>query len=100
MLTKGQRLLAAFTAVLNEHDLVGFALNEQPVAYDVEAISLLAGFNEAHVGMLDDDDQYTVALAVTAQKFEKWHGPGKHAALHAITCDLINVYCAEPAEAQ
>ncbi len=98
MLTKGQRLLAAFTAVLDRHDPVRFALNGQPVSYEIEGISLLAGFNEAHIGMLDDDDQYVTASAVTAQKFVKWHGPGKQEALHAITCDLIVAYCAEPAE--
>lgn len=98
MLTKGQRLLAAFTTTLNEHDPVRFVLNGQVPAYEIEAISLLAGFNEAHVGMLHDDDQYTVALAVTVQEFARWHGPGKQAALHAIVCDLIVAYCAEPAD--
>mgnify|MGYP000184387794 CR=1 FL=1 len=98
MLTKGQRLLAAFTAALNKHDVVRFALNGQTPAYEIEAISLLAGFNEAHIGMLDDDDQYNVAMAVTAQEFARWHGPGKQEALHAITCDLVVAYCAESAE--
>lgn len=98
MLTKGQRLLAAFTAVLNEHDLVGFALNEQPVAYDVEAISLLAVFNEAHVGMLDGAEQLDVAREAVRRTFERWHGPGSSTTMDLIAADLIKAYCAEPAE--
>lgn len=98
MLTKGQRLLEAFTTVLNGYDLVRFALNEQPVAYEIEAISLLAVFNEAHVGMLDGVEQMYVAREAVRRTFDRWHGPGSSTTMDLIAADLIKAYCAEPAE--
>lgn len=99
MMTKGQRLLAAISGVLCEYDPVGLAAAGHEVDYEIEALSVLARFNETHIGMLRGVEQNQVAMAVVNGVLVLWHGPDAvtPSKVVTVTALLVEAYMAEPA---
>lgn len=96
--TQGQRLLAAFTKTLGEMDPHDMA-SSRPHEYEPEAVSLLARFNEFHVGSLEGEDAQQVVHEIVTQTMRFWagkDGPWQEK-VESVAVMLHSVYMTEPA---
>ena len=95
-LTKGQRLLATFCEVFSHFNPAGLPSDD---GYEIESLSILARFNEVHVGALAGEARDEVARAAVVAGLDAWHGKGRFrdGIINMITIKLIDVYNREPA---